>query len=211
MSIPPIVLVVDLEDDTPDASYEAALEEAGYWVARSSSAEAAVGDILDLRPDVVISDLSSAGSETEALVRTLKTTSAVRAVPLVIVQRADAVVEPLPELDAIDARLAKPVSPPALRNVVERVLVASRAVRRRRKLHRAVSPAVAELSTVDEARPPERETTSTERECPACGRLLEWVERRIVGGVEYDYFRWCQGGCGLYCFGVPTAQWLKLA
>jgi uncharacterized protein with PIN domain len=49
------------------------------------------------------------------------------------------------------------------------------------------------------------------RRCPGCRRMLEWIERGTVGGTEYDYYRWCTQGCGLYCFNRRNGAWLKLA
>jgi len=49
------------------------------------------------------------------------------------------------------------------------------------------------------------------RLCPACGCSLEWVERGTIGGISFDYFRWCLEGCGLYCFDRSRSKWVKLA
>lgn len=71
-SPPPIVLVVGMQDDACDPSYATVLEEAGFWVARSESLEAAVDDIVELRPNVVITRLTAAAErQADALVRTL--------------------------------------------------------------------------------------------------------------------------------------------
>jgi hypothetical protein len=55
-----------------------------------------------------------------------------------------------------------------------------------------------------------RDTGAT-RGCPACGGALSWIEKGRIGGVEYDYYRWCQHGCGLYCYDCAGAKWVKLA
>src|SRR5262249_23648452 len=48
------------------------------------------------------------------------------------------------------------------------------------------------------------------RACPECGSTLDWVERGAIGGVTYDYFRWCFKGCGLFCFNCDAGKWVKL-
>ena len=51
------------------------------------------------------------------------------------------------------------------------------------------------------------------RPCPSCGTRLEWLEPGTVAGVEYDYYRWCEHGCGLYCYqrSAPAGRrWVKL-
>jgi hypothetical protein len=30
------------------------------------------------------------------------------------------------------------------------------------------------------------------RRCPDCGSMLEWIERGLLRGVEYDFYRWCE-------------------
>ena len=49
------------------------------------------------------------------------------------------------------------------------------------------------------------------RACPKCGSALEWLERGTISGVEYDYYRWCLKGCGLYCYDRRAGDWIKLA
>jgi hypothetical protein len=38
------------------------------------------------------------------------------------------------------------------------------------------------------------------RLCPHCGTRLIWVETRSYRAIAYDYYRPCEGGCGLYCY-----------
>lgn len=209
--IPPIVLVVGLQDARAGACF-AALEESGFWIALSASVSDAVRDIADLRPDVVIADLSTPpfDQEPETFVRALKTAIGRAAVPLVVVERARSAREPTAD-GAVDARLAKPLSPCALKNAVDGVLAASRAARRNAKAQGSVSLEVAEPAPVDEPKPPERSADPRARRCPGCGRRLVWKERASLNGIQYDYFSWCESGCGLYCVNVTTGQWLKLA
>ena len=47
--------------------------------------------------------------------------------------------------------------------------------------------------------------------CPGCSRPLTWIERGRIGGISYEYFHWCPGGCGLYCFDCEARRYVKLA
>ena len=49
------------------------------------------------------------------------------------------------------------------------------------------------------------------RHCPACSRPLAFIENGRIGGVWYEYFHWCSGGCGLYCFDCDAGRFVKLA
>jgi len=186
--VPPIVLLVAVQD-ARDESHVATLEEAGLWVAESGSFADAFRDVVDLRPDVIVADLTANTLERQSreFVRTIKTSSATRAVPVVVLEAPGARAQ-LRELGPPDTRVTKPVSATALRDAVERTLAASRELRQRTG-----------------------ETRVDRRACPECGGPLDWVERRTVGSVEYDYYEWCARGCGLYCFELSMEQWLKLA
>jgi hypothetical protein len=46
--------------------------------------------------------------------------------------------------------------------------------------------------------------------CPSCGKALDWIERGRLDGVEYDYYHWCESGCGLYCYERRAETWIKL-
>jgi AmiR/NasT family two-component response regulator len=213
---PAVVLVVG-SDAPRRESYWSALEEAGFWVAEAACVEDVVRDIADLRPDVVITNRSRTAprGHRSAFVRAIKPALAASAVPLILIEDPDVAAEPLPELGALDARLVKPVSPVALRNAVERARAAARAVRRRGQAARTASGRDSRRSRPHAAMRATGHTeaghTDAARRCPACGRPVVWVERNTVDGVEYDYFQWCEGRCGLYCLEVATGQWLKLA
>jgi PleD family two-component response regulator len=200
--VPPVVLLVGLQN-ARDPSYCAALTEAGFWVAESASLQDALRDIVDLRPDVVIADLTTNTTERQPqeFVRTLKANPATGAVPVVVLEDAADAQRPLRELGPLDMRVPKPVSPPALRSRVDHVLAASRGLRQRV----AQSPAVHQSNRL------ERTTESLVRTCPSCAGRLVWADRSVLGAIEYDYFRWCASGCGLYCFDRAAQQWLKLA
>lgn len=120
----------------------------------------------------------------ETVGRTLEAHSAMSAIPLVLV--------PEPE----------PLSPPCLRHRVERALAARRVAPQRS------DPPARTISAAVES--PE-DVRQMPRTCPVCAWPLVWAERGSLGGVEYDYYRWCVNGCGLYCLDLSRDQWVKLA
>ena len=211
--VPPIVLVVGFQDGVPDDSYVDVLEQGGFWVARSDSLGAAIRDIADLQPDAVITDVTATAGDpgVAAIVRTLKATSATAAVPLIVVEPVESAPTPVGDLGTLGARLAAPLSPLALRHAVERQIAASRAARRR--AHADTPAVIAAAKPAGSGDAPLRRSDSepAARPCPSCSRLLAWTERATVDGIAYDYFRWCESGCGLFCFDVASGQSLKLA
>lgn len=116
--------------------------------------------------------------------RTLEAHPAMDAIPLIVLEDDEA------------------VPPPKLRDGIERALAGTRESSRR--------PAAAgQAAWKPVAR--RRERVRDAHTCPVCASPLVWADRRTVGGIEYDYYRWCATGCGLYCFDRATDEWLKLA
>jgi hypothetical protein len=64
------------------------------------------------------------------------------------------------------------------------------------------------LKCADEGKPSRAEAS---RACPQCRESLEWIERGRLLGLEYDYYRWCGNGCGLYCYECQSGNWIRLA
>ena len=211
--IPPIVLFVSRREETTEPYY-AALQNAGFWLARSGSLPDALQNIRDLHPDIVIADLRSEQLHREGreFVRELKANFEKKTVPLVVLEEAIDGERPPLELDASDVRLRKPMSTQTFLNGVAQVLAASRE-RRSRAVAAAdrVAAPRSDSAVVPEARQaPKRVARSTMRTCPACGDRLTWVDRGTIDGVEYDYYDWCASGCGLYCFDIEMGNAVKL-
>lgn len=112
-----------------------------------------------------------------------------------------------------DVLLIKPVMPEVLLLRVRELIARSRELRHRSGAACQKGHQLSERST--QLR--ERALATADcvdvkgRRCPGCQRMLEWIERGTIDGIEYDYYRWCGQGCGLYCFNRRARCWLKLA
>lgn len=206
--IPPIVLLVDPDREMLDA-YSRELEHAGMWVAGTATYDELIASAEDLHPDVIIADTDGDG-DGDALqtLRAMRRHSELSTTPLVVLvpQRAESTPD-------ADVALRKPVPPEFLLRRTREILVRAGAARGRstvigkqtrslvQRSNHLLSKAAMIASAIDDAR----------RECPKCSAELDWVERGTIGGVSYDYYRWCSKGCGLYCFNRNTGTWIRLA
>jgi DNA-binding response OmpR family regulator len=219
--VPPIVLFVEDDPDTLDM-YATYFELSGVWVAKSTSPGDALGSILELLPDLVVTDMGFAGLQSGVeLVTSLKTSEQTRDIPVIILSGGQTEQIPAPAREAADLCLIKPVLPDALLADVHRLIAGSTALRERSARARSASDELAGRSAAlleRSNRLSEAETAATgsparalnARPCPDCSEPLEWIERGAVAGAEYDYYRWCRRGCGLYCFDRAAETWVKL-
>jgi two-component system chemotaxis response regulator CheY len=214
-ALPPIVLLVEDDRDTLDM-YSTYFESEGVWVASATQPEEALSTIEELKPDLVITDLgfdARSHGDGASLVHTLKQGEATRDIPVIVLTGADMV--PAETRDEADLCLTKPVLPDCLLGDVRQLLDRSVALRERSgralaRTHELTARSTAILEKSDRLKA--RLTASPSRSCPNCGAKLGWIERgRIAGGAEYDYYRWCHAGCGLYCYDTGSNQWVKLA
>jgi DNA-binding response OmpR family regulator len=215
-SIPPIILLVEDDHDSLGL-HRAHLEMSGMWVATSSKPAEAIGAADDLKPDVIITDVGFSGQPLGLeLVRTLKSRPETQRIPLILLSGSS--VEQLPP-DArrvADLCLLKPVLPERLLETVRGLLVRSAALRQRgdharEKAHRLSEHSAQLLSRGRDLQAKVDQANVELRVCPECHQPLEWVERGRIGQVEYDYYRWCERGCGLYCYRRGSRKWVRLA
>jgi DNA-binding response OmpR family regulator len=212
--IPPIVLVVEDDRDTRDM-YEALLNAEGFWVMKVGDAAEAFAYAKDFHPDAVLTDLGLPGeSDGAGLIRDLRAEPEFEFTPIIAVTGRQP--RELPSLRGlkISAVLLKPVSPPAL---IERL----RSALQHSALLRARSTAILERIPVllrrSQAALRRSEDTaaagqnSQQRACPGCGKPLIWVDSCDLRQGRYDYYQWCQQGCGLFCFNGSTQQFQQLA
>ncbi len=205
--VPPIVLFVDDDQDTLEM-YSTYFEMSGFWVAKRRTADEAVSSLLELRPDLVVTDAEFSGRpDGERLVEVVKADPATAGVP-VIVLSGHSELAPATVAKA-DLCLVKPILPDALLLDAQRLIALSHTLRDRCQRARGQS---AELAVCDatSARPEPRAVDAARRPCPQCGGALEWLERGHIGDAEYDYYRWCTHGCGLYCYDRGASRWVKL-
>jgi DNA-binding response OmpR family regulator len=212
--LPPIVLLVE-EDATAVESYEKYFSSQGVWIANALTPEEGLTAIDDLRPDLVVCELEFHGQPDGArLVADLKGRRETSNIPVILLARRDAPEVPADTRWCADLFLQKPVPPADLLVNIRRLLESSSALRARgqralaeaRKL-RGKSHALLERSAVVSA---QLEDTGSRR-CPICRNGLDWIERGQLDGQEFDYYRWCASGCGLYCFNRTRRSWIKLA
>jgi CheY-like chemotaxis protein len=211
-SLPPIVLLVDGDPDALQ-THSQYLEAAGLWVATASDPRDAVSHVRELRPNLVVTDMMFAGESTGAdLVRAVKKDTRTSHIPVMLLSNTP--VDHLPsETPDVDLVLVKPVVPSVLYQRGRALIAASATLRERSNaaLDRAQELMNQNLATRQRNRVFVEKLQNRPRECPTCGSPLDWLERGSIGGVEYDYYRWCLQGCGLYCFDRRSKHWVKLA
>lgn len=212
-SLPPIVLLVEDDRDTLDM-YSSYLESAGWWVATATNPTEGQAHARELRPNLLVTDIGFGGASTGVgLVHVIKQDAQTAHIPVMVL--SGTAVEELPPQTRQEADLVllKPVMPDVLLTRGEALMAASVSLRApsRAAAERAYSVLDKNITTR------QRLTESVEKlgqrapACPKCGSPLEWLERGSISGVEYDYYRWCLKGCGLYCYDRRAGHWIKLA
>jgi CheY-like chemotaxis protein len=180
------------------------------WVASATDPGDALDTVQELSPDVIVTDLCLGGQPAGGdLVHTLKSSDGTKEIPVVVLSETGAG-RTAPDADLY---LVKPVLPDTLLATVRQLLSVSRDLRTRSARARARTAALVERSNelLDRARGIVSRATSSARACPDCSRPLDWIESGRIGGVTFDYFRWCDSGCGLYCYDRSGSKWVKLA
>jgi hypothetical protein len=145
------------------------------------------------------------------LIRELKAQPATRAIPvLALLARSP---QPPTGGRTAEAWLVKPVGPDGLLREIRQLLEKSHQLRHESNAVTSRAAALRERSRQLLERPRERPPAlrTVDRACPECGRVLVWIERGRLGGVDYDYYRWCAHACGLFAFDRAGAKWVKLA
>ena len=201
-SLPSIVLFVGKPSETL-ATYSAFFDASGLWVATASNPDEALAAVQELKPDLIITEEFD---EAELdFVHAVKSAPDTRAVPVILLSR-----RPLPKVlqaarEQADMCLEKPVLPDALLQNGRALIRQARARREESPAFERASPVARAVDAVDAA------ARQAHRRCPGCAGPLEFVERGRLYGIEYDYYRWCPEGCGLYCYDCGAKAWVKLA
>jgi CheY-like chemotaxis protein len=189
-------------------------ESCGMWAATSTAPDAALEAVQELKPDVIVTDLGFQGQSLGAdFIHTLRSSEETRNIGVILLSGRG--LSELPETARVEADLClvKPVLPDLLVSKVRRLAETCRETRAREAAARATHTELAERvqSTLTESRRLADLTEARQRVCPDCGHRLDWMERGRLAGSEYDYYRWCPKGCGLYCYDRGASQWVKLA
>jgi CheY-like chemotaxis protein len=202
-TLPPIVLLVDQHADIL-AAYAACFEASGLWVATSADPVEALDAVQELRPDLLITDHFD--DPDFNLVQTIKQRVPPR-LPIILLSGRPLPDVPLAARQGADLCLEKPVQPETLLDSSRLLLERVRGLRTRGEREPARGTPVASAPLPVQL----PEVSPRDRRCPQCAAPLEWIERGRLYGLEYDYYRWCQRGCGLYCYERQGRKWVKLA
>lgn len=202
--VPAIVLLVDDDPDTRQM-YATFLESSGMWVATAASPGEALAAMQDVKPDVVVTDMGFPGfSDGVDFIRALKEQSSTHKTPSIVLSGRGRDEIPASTSREADLHLLKPVLPDLLLERVRELLEQCRGL----PSDNDSRPGVTEVS---QPRATDLHQEPAARRCPGCAATLEWVERGTIAGTEYDYYRWCVNGCGLYCYDCRASKWLNLA
>jgi DNA-binding response OmpR family regulator len=209
----PIILLVEDDPDTRDM-YSLFLESKGMWVATAADPAAAATAVAELRPDLIVTDVGfngrALGLEFAHAVRHAEATAHV---PIVLLTGHAPDQMPATARTDADLLLVKPVLPDDLALHIGALLQRSRAVRARNEAAVARAAVLVEKSKglLAKSQEIDERMKAKTRPCPVCERKLDWVETGTIRGVDYDYYHWCEYGCGLYCFERGGQRWIKLA
>jgi CheY-like chemotaxis protein len=211
-SLPPIVLLLDDEPDILEM-YSTHFQAEGVWVATAASAREGMIAVEELRPDTVITDIGFGGEPSGAsFVEALRARPDTREIPLIVLTGlADGELPGHLRKDA-DLFLRKPIAPAALLLNVRRLLDSSYVLRARSGRVRARASELMAKSEGLLARG-KMLTPAPVREarCPQCLEPLTWLDTGMMEGREFEYYDWCERGCGLYCFDTATRSPVRLA
>jgi DNA-binding response OmpR family regulator len=209
--VPPIILFVDDDRDTLDL-YGGYFETNGLWVVTTTDPDEAMEVAVDLGPNLIVADL---GFADQALgiefVCQVKADEQLRATPVIVLSGRPK--EDLQESRRCGADIVvpKPCPPQDLLDRARTLLRVSRELRERSHAAAERGQAQREQTATILGRGGELTNRAVVRRCPSCATPLEWAERAKLEGEEYDYFRWCPSGCGLYCYKPGSGHWIKLA
>jgi DNA-binding response OmpR family regulator len=212
-TLPPIVLVVE-EDDEVREMYETALEASGMWASSVARTDEALSYAEDIRPDAIVSDISLAAGSGIDLAERLRLQDRTCRIPIVALTGGDPTsLNVLPGL--FDDVIQKPVEVAVLIARIRAVIARAQEVRARANHTRQNIPDMLARSQrlIERSQRLRQAGTGTaqiERLCPTCARPLEWVERRQMFSVVFDYYRACAAGCGLFCYDHAQRRFITL-
>ena len=211
-NVPPIFLLIDNDPESREM-YSMFLESSGMWVAPAPDPRVATETLIELKPDLIVADLGFDVEEPALeFARSVKQEEATAHIPIVMLSGRTATQVPSGRSDA-DLFLVKPVLPDDLAGHIGTLLQRSRELRARNQtvmqrasnLVQRSNPLIAKSREIDARR------QSIDRRCPSCAQRLQWVETGRIDGTEYDYYHWCDRGCGLFCYDRSSERWVKLA
>ena len=212
--LPPIVLLV--EDDPAAAEiYASFCSDEGVWIANAATPEEGLTATDDLRPDLIVCALDGGNTRGGAgFISDLKRRPETSNIPVILLARAGALDVAHDVRQSVDLLLQKPVPATDLLRNIRRVLASSAALRARgqRALAEAARLRGKSDGLIERSAAISAQLADTgARRCPICRNALDWIEQGKLDAQEFDYYRWCASGCGLYCFNRSKQSWIKLA
>ena len=202
---PPVVLLVGPHPGSLRALSDC-FGASGFFVARPTGVSEAFDVAAELTPDLVVIAETTETAVFE-LVERLKTAEATHQIPLIMVSERARRTIPRRARQHCDRCFETSIPPADLVDAATGLIRKSRGRRRERTDATDNRRAETGKKPVAALR---RHGLEKHRRCPACDTELEWVERARLYGVEYDYYRWCSNGCGLYCYERLGETWVKL-
>jgi CheY-like chemotaxis protein len=204
-AVPPIILVVG--EQARVGEYAAAFESEGLWVSTVTDPAEVVAAACDLRPDAVVADLPDGAGRFGEPLQALKSGARTQQIPVIAVSSEGARDAESP----VEVWMSAPTPRDVLARSVRDLVRHSKELRASAASARGRARALVQHSNRVMRRVPSAKEAAASRSCPGCAAALSWIERGRIAGVDYDYYRWCRNGCGLYCYDGSADRWVKLA
>lgn len=214
LDLPPIVLLVEDDDDTRDL-YNAALELSGLWVAKTAEPEDALEYAADLRPDVILMDIGlPTSADGFSLARAFRSDPRLAQTPIIGITGLQAD-EVRTGLHLFTRVFYKPVRFDDIVRQLKWLSAKGAVLRVRAAAAPGADPQLSatpqELSREGDPQGAARLAHSdTRRLCPKCRQPLSFSERRTLGGTMFEYYLPCAAGCGLYYYDHSQRKMLLL-
>jgi DNA-binding response OmpR family regulator len=192
--------------------YTMFFQRSGFRVATAAAADEAVQVASDLKPNVILADLPlSDGLGGTDLVGAFKAEPATQDIPVVILSGRP--IRRLPSsIRRADLLLEIPIRPDDLleqiNTLLDKVTALPRWSDEARETRRRL--VVRSEKLAQQSQDIESTLVATAGRCPDCSATLQWIERGSIAGTEYDFYRWCRNGCGLFCFDRTANSWIRL-
>lgn len=205
VDLPPIVLILDANADTWDV-YETTLKVGGMWASWVVDPNEAFTYAEDIRPDAILADVDTGeAGQVFTLAERLRSDLRTAGIPILGIAGHEPP-DVSPPAGLFDAVLQKPLELPMLVERIREAIGRGAALRAQGERARTKVADLMERSehvigrSMGATEHTGRVMGGFPRPCPRCAGELQWVERRQITGVVFDYYRPCSRGCGLFCY-----------
>jgi CheY-like chemotaxis protein len=207
-ALPPIILLIG--DGSRVAEYAGAFESEGLWVSAVTVPAEVVPAAFDLSPDAIVADIPHGAGAFLMPLHALKSNPRTQQIPVIAVGAGP----PADDAEAaFDLWMPTPTSDHVLVHQVRELVRQSHRLRATSADARRRARALVEHSNrvIVRREGSTKHIGAATRLCPKCDHALALIERGQIGSIDYEYYRWCERGCGLYCFDCAAQKWVKLA